>query len=65
MSEPAKDDPAESRLEWKDGMLVYTGEAPPNVNIRELIELDREQRILHVLGLPDRPDALQDSRAGE
>lgn len=60
MSEPAGDESAESCLEWKDGILVYTGEIPSGFDIRRAIELDREKRMLHVLGLTDRPDALSD-----
>lgn len=40
---------AESLLEWEDGLLVYTGEIPSDLDICRLIELDREQRMLHIL----------------
>ena len=55
MSEPTSDDPADSCLEWRDGILVYTGEVSPNIDICELIELLREERMLHLIfGSPNR-----------
>ena len=41
MREELSDDPAEKCLEWKDGLLVYTGEIPPDLDICEFIERER------------------------
>lgn len=57
MSEPANDDPAESCLEWKDGILVYTGEVPPDLDIRGWIVREREARIQAFVKPCLHPDA--------
>lgn len=57
MTDPASDDLADSCLEWKDGILVYTGEVPPDLDIREFIEREREARIQTFLQPCLHPDA--------
>lgn len=47
--QPPDRDDAERCLEWENGLLVYTGKIPANLDIRRMIELDRERRMLDIL----------------
>jgi hypothetical protein len=46
-NEPSQngDDP----FRWEEGLLVYTGNMPPDLEIRRLIEEDREERMRHIM----------------
>ncbi|MEX0700513.1 MAG: hypothetical protein WD069_00310 [Planctomycetales bacterium] len=40
---------SKGELEWEGDVLVYNGPIPCDLDIRKLIELNREDRMLHVL----------------
>ena len=46
-------DETEDPFRWENGLLVYTGNMPPDLDIRRLIDEDREERMRHIMAGSD------------